>query len=236
MSRLLIVDDDVEICALLKKFFLMHGYDVDLAANGTAMWAAIEQQRPDIIILDLMLPGESGLNLCQKLRSDTGIPIIMLTAMDELSDRIVGLELGADDYVGKPFDARELLARLRAVQRRAGEQLRSQQEETRPLIRFDDWQLDVTRRELRTPMGVMVPLSAGEFDLLLVFLEHPQRILTREQLIDLARGQGHEAYDRSIDVQVSRLRRKIEPDSKRPALIRTVRNGGYMFDAKVSRS
>ena len=236
MSRLLIVDDDVEICALLKKFFLMHGYDVDLAANGTAMWAAIEQQRPDIIILDLMLPGESGLNLCQKLRSDTGIPIIMLTAMDELSDRIVGLELGADDYVGKPFDARELLARLRAVQRRAGEQLRSQQEETRPLIRFDDWQLDVTRRELRTPMGVMVPLSAGEFDLLLVFLEHPQRILTREQLIDLARGQGHEAYDRSIDVQVSRLRRKIEPDSKRPALIRTVRNGGCMFDAKVSRS
>jgi len=236
VSRLLIVDDDVEICALLKKFFLMHGYDVDLAANGTAMWAAIEQQRPDIIILDLMLPGESGLNLCQKLRSDTGIPIIMLTAMDELSDRIVGLELGADDYVGKPFDARELLARLRAVQRRAGEQLRSQQEETRPLIRFDDWQLDVTRRELRTPMGVMVPLSAGEFDLLLVFLEHPQRILTREQLIDLARGQGHEAYDRSIDVQVSRLRRKIEPDSKRPALIRTVRNGGCMFDAKVSRS
>ncbi|MNG16156.1 Transcriptional regulatory protein OmpR [compost metagenome] len=138
--------------------------------------------------------------------------------------------------MGKPFDARELLARLRAVQRRAGEQLRSLGEDTRPLIRFDDWQLDVTRRELRTPQGVMVPLSAGEFDLLLVFLEHPQRILTREQLIDLARGQGHEAYDRSIDVQVSRLRRKIEPDSKRPALIRTVRNGGYLFDAKVSRT
>ncbi|WP_342625153.1 response regulator transcription factor [Pseudomonas alkylphenolica] len=236
MSRLLIVDDDVEICALLKKFFVMHGYEVDLAANGTAMWVAIEKQRPDTIILDLMLPGESGLNLCQKLRSSTGIPIIMLTAMDELSDRIVGLELGADDYVGKPFDARELLARLRAVQRRAGEQLRSLGEDTRPLIRFDDWQLDVTRRELRTPQGVMVPLSAGEFDLLLVFLEHPQRILTREQLIDLARGQGHEAYDRSIDVQVSRLRRKIEPDSKRPALIRTVRNGGYLFDAKVSRT
>ncbi|MFK8328417.1 response regulator [Pseudomonas sp. BJa5] len=235
MSRLLIVDDDVEICALLKKFFVMHGYEVDLAANGTAMWAAIEQQRPDTIILDLMLPGESGLTLCQKLRSSTGIPIIMLTAMDELSDRIIGLELGADDYLGKPFDARELLARLRAVQRRAGEQLRAQVEETRPLIRFDDWHLDVTRRELRTPQGVMVPLSAGEFDLLLVFLEHPQRILTREQLIDLARGHGHEAYDRSIDVQVSRLRRKIEPDSKRPALIRTVRNGGYMFDAKVSR-
>ncbi|QBF26297.1 response regulator [Pseudomonas tructae] len=236
VSRLLIVDDDMEICALLKKFFLRHGYDVDLAGNGDAMWVAIELNRPDIIILDLMLPGEGGLSLCQKLRANTGIPIVMLTAMDELSDRIVGLELGADDYLGKPFDARELLARLRAVQRRAGEQLRPASEESRPVIHFDNWQLDVTRRELRTPEGVMVPLSAGEFDLLLVFLEHPQRILTREQLIDLARGQGHEAFDRSIDVQVSRLRRKIEPDSKRPELIRTVRNGGYLFSAKVSRS
>ena len=236
VSRLLIVDDDVEILSLLKKFFLQHAYEVELAAHGEAMWAAIEQNRPDIIILDLMLPGEGGLSLCQKVRAQTGIPIIMLTAMGELSDRIVGLELGADDYLTKPFDPRELLARLRAVQRRAGEQKRLSREQTRPVIAFAGWHLDITCRELRSPQGVMIPLSAGEFDLLVVFLEHPQRILTREQLIDLTRGQGYDAYDRSIDVQVSRLRRKIEPDSKRPDLIRTVRNGGYMFTAKVTRS
>jgi two-component system OmpR family response regulator len=235
VSRLLIVDDDVEILSLLKQFFVQHAYEVDLATHGEAMWTMIEKNRPDIIILDLMLPGEGGLSLCQKLRAQTDIAIVMLTAMGELSDRIVGLELGADDYLTKPFDPRELLARLRAVQRRAGEKSQGR-EPTRPIITFADWHLDITCRELRSPEGVMIPLSAGEFDLLLVFLEHPQRILTREQLIDLARGQNHEAYDRSIDVQVSRLRRKIEPDSKRPDLIRTVRNGGYMFCAKVTRS
>lgn len=236
MSRLLIVDDDVEILSLLKKFFLQHAYEVDLATHGEAMWAAIEHNRPDIIILDLMLPGEGGLSLCQKVRAQTTIPIVMLTAMGELSDRIVGLELGADDYLTKPFDPRELLARLRAVQRRAGEPKSLGREQTRPVITFAGWHLDVTCRELRSPQGVMIPLSGGEFDLLLVFLEHPQRILTREQLIDLTRGQGYDAYDRSIDVQVSRLRRKVEPDSKRPDLIRTVRNGGYLFTAKVSHS
>ncbi len=235
VSRLLIVDDDVEILALLKQFFVQHGYEVDLAAEGQAMWAAIARQRPDAIILDLMLPGEGGLDLCQKLRAQLGVPVIMLTAMAELSDRIIGLELGADDYLTKPFDPRELLARLRAVQRRVGEQL-PRGEAARPVIGFAGWRLDITCRELRSPEQVMVPLSGAEFDLLVVFLEHPQRILTREQLIDLTRGHGHDAFDRSIDVQVSRLRRKIEPDSKRPDLIRTVRNGGYLFSAKVSRS
>jgi two-component system OmpR family response regulator len=156
--------------------------------------------------------------------------------MAELSDRIVGLELGADDNLTKPFAPRELLARVRAVQRRAGEQPSPASERPRPVIAFAGWHLDITCRELRSPEQVMIPLSAGEFDLLVVFLDHPQRILTREQLIDLTRGEGHDAFDRSIDVQVSRLRRKIEPDSKRPDLIRTVRNGGYMFTAKVSRS
>ncbi|MBK5529355.1 response regulator [Pseudomonas sp. TH06] len=235
VSRLLIVDDDVEILSLLKKFFVQHAYDVDVAEHGEAMWAAIAQQRPDTIILDLMLPGEGGLSLCQKVRAQMGIPIIMLTAMAELSDRIVGLELGADDYLTKPFAPQELLARVRALQRRAGEQ-RSPVEPSRPVIGFAGWHLDITCRELRSPENVMIPLSGGEFDLLVVFLDHPQRILTREQLIDLTHGQGHDAFDRSIDVQVSRLRRKIEPDCKRPDLIRTVRNGGYMFTAKVSRS
>ena len=236
MSRLLIVDDDVEILLLLEKFFLMHAYEVELATDGKAMWAAIDRNRPDLIILDLMLAGEGGLSLCQKLRLNTRIPVVMLTAMGELSDRIVGLELGADDYLTKPFDPRGLLARLRAVLRRANDPVHPRIEDARLVIRFAGWHLDVTRRELRSSADVMIPLSGGEFDLLVVFLEHPERILTREQLIDLTRGQNHEAFDRSIDVQVSRLRRKIEPDSKRPDLIRTVRNGGYMFNAKVTRT
>jgi two-component system OmpR family response regulator len=235
VSKLLIVDDDVEILDLLKRFFVRHAYEVEVACDGVAMWASIKNQRPDIIILDVMLPGEGGLSLCQKLRAESNLPVVMLTAMSEVSDRIIGLELGADDYLTKPFDPRELLARLRSVQRRTSEQPLRSVDETRPVIVFGDWQLDVTRRELRSAQGVMVPLSGGEFDLLRVFVDHPQRILTREQLLDLARGHSHDAFDRSIDVQVSRLRRKIEPDSKRPDIIRTVRNGGYIFTASVGR-
>ncbi|MFO4628055.1 response regulator [Pseudomonas protegens] len=235
MSRLLIVDDDIEVLALLKKFFVQQGYQVVVATDGASLWAALEREVPDLIILDLMLPGDNGLTLCQRLRQQHATPVIMLTAMGELSDRVVGLEMGADDYLSKPFDARELLARVRAVLRRAGESRAARADVPRPLIKFADWQLDLTRRELRSPDQVMIPLSAGEFDLLLVFVEHPQRILTREQLLDLARGQAHDAFDRSIDVQVSRLRRKLEFDTKRPAMIRTVRNGGYLFTPSVTR-
>ncbi len=235
VNRLLIVDDDVEILALLKKFFLQHSYEVEVATDGAAMWAAIARQHPDVIVLDVMLPGQSGLSLCQRVHGELGIPIVMLTAMGELSDRIIGLELGADDYLTKPFDARELLARVRAVQRRTGAAVKAGGDEARPVIVFAGWQLDVARRDLRSPDGVMIPLSGGEFDLLLVFLEHPGRILSREQLLDLCHGNAHDAFDRSIDVQVSRLRRKIEPDSKRPDIIRTVRNGGYQFSPEVSR-
>ncbi len=229
------MDDDLEVLALLKKFFMQQGYAVEVATEGVSLWAAMERQVPDLIILDLMLPGENGLTLCQRLRQQYATPVIMLTAMGELSDRVVGLEMGADDYLSKPFDARELLARVRAVLRRAGESRPLAGEVPRPLIKFADWQLDLTRRELRSPDQVMIPLSAGEFDLLLVFVEHPQRILTREQLLDLARGRSHEAFDRSIDVQVSRLRRKLEYDTKRPEMIRTVRNGGYLFTPSVTR-
>ncbi|WP_300627104.1 response regulator [Pseudomonas sp.] len=236
MSNLLIVDDDLEVLALLKKFFLQHGYSVETVASGAQLWVAMERQPADLIILDLMLPGDNGLLLCQRLRQQYATPVIMLTAMGELSDRVVGLEMGADDYLSKPFDARELLARVRAVLRRAGESRPPLGEAQRPLIRFAGWQLDLTRRELRSPDQVMIPLSSGEFDLLLVFVEHPQRVLTREQLLNLARGHRHDAFDRSIDVQVSRLRRKLEFDTKRPAMIRTVRNGGYQFTASVTRS
>ncbi len=229
------MDDDLEVLTLLKKFFVQHDYSVQVATDGTSLWAAMAVQPPDLIILDLMLPGENGLMLCQRLRQQYPTPVIMLTAMGELSDRVVGLEMGADDYLSKPFDARELLARVRAVLRRAGQSQAVTGQVPRPLMKFADWQLDLTRRELRSPDQVMIPLSAGEFDLLLVFVEHPQRILTRELLLDLARGAGHDAFDRSIDVQVSRLRRKLEFDSKGVEMIRTVRNVGYLFTTSVTR-
>ncbi|WEL57336.1 response regulator transcription factor [Pseudomonas kermanshahensis] len=236
MSHLLIVDDDVEVLDLLQKFLRQHGYEVDVASDGQGLWQALEGRVPDLVILDVMLPGDSGLVLCQRLQAEYKVAVIMLTAMGELSDRVVGLELGADDYLTKPFAARELLARVRAVLRRAGESPGSPvPASSRAVLEFSGWQLDVLRRELRSPEGVMIPLSNGEFELLLVFAEHPRRVLSRQQLLDLARGEAHEAYDRSIDVQVSRLRRKLESDGDSEPLIRTLRNVGYLFTASVTK-
>jgi DNA-binding response OmpR family regulator len=235
VSHLLLVDDDLEVLALLKKFLEQHGYSVEVATDGAGLWRALERKLPDLILLDVMLPGDSGLVLCQKLRTEHSIAVIMLTAMGELSDRVVGLELGADDYLTKPFDARELLARVRAVLRRTSDTIRVLEQGARPILEFTDWQLDVTRRELRSPDKVMIPLSNGEFELLLVFAEHPRRILTRQQLLDMVRGEAYEAFDRSVDVQVSRLRRKLEIDATSAPMIRTIRNGGYLFTPHVSR-
>ncbi|MFJ4156896.1 response regulator [Pseudomonas sp. NPDC089752] len=234
MNHLLIVDDDVEVLDLLQKFLRQHGYEVDVASDGKGLWQALERRVPDLVILDVMLPGDSGLVLCQRLRAGFPVAVIMLTAMGELSDRVVGLELGADDYLTKPFAARELLARVRAVLRRAGEAV-TPAATPRSVLEFSGWQLEVSRRELRSPEGVMIPLSNGEFELLLVFAEHPRRVLSRQQLLDLARGEAHDAYDRSIDVQVSRLRRKLEADDDTEPLIRTLRNVGYLFTASVNR-
>jgi len=236
VSHLLIVDDDVEVLDLLQKFLRQHGYEVDVASDGQGLWQVLERRVPDLVILDVMLPGDSGLVLCQRLQAEYKVAVIMLTAMGELSDRVVGLELGADDYLTKPFAARELLARVRAVLRRAGESPGSPvPASSRAVLEFSGWQLDVLRRELRSPDGVMIPLSNGEFELLLVFAEHPRRVLSRQQLLDLARGEAHEAYDRSIDVQVSRLRRKLESDGDSEPLIRTLRNVGYLFTASVTK-
>nr|WP_156310804.1 response regulator [Pseudomonas sp. TDA1] len=232
---MLIVDDDVEVLDLLQKFLRQHGYEVDVASDGKGLWQALERRVPDLVILDVMLPGDSGLVLCQRLRAEYKMAVIMLTAMGELSDRVVGLELGADDYLTKPFAARELLARVRAVLRRAGESASSPPADVRTVLEFSGWQLEVLRRELRSPEGVLIPLSTGEFELLLVFAEHPRRVLSRQQLLDLARGEAHEAYDRSIDVQVSRLRRKLERDDDCEPLIRTLRNVGYLFSASVNK-
>jgi two-component system, OmpR family, response regulator len=235
VPHLLIVDDDEDILSLLTTFFRKHSHTVTVAGDGAAMLAALDEHSIDLVILDLMLRGEDGLSLCRRLRATSHVPIIMLTAMADHTDRVVGLEVGADDYLTKPFDQRELLARVKAVLRRTVGNGAAATTETRPALCFANWRLDVTRRELRSGDNTLVVLSGGEFDLLLAFAEHSQRVLTRDQLLDLSRGATHAAYDRSIDVQVSRLRYKLETDPKSPSLIRTVRNGGYLFAPKVTR-
>jgi two-component system OmpR family response regulator len=236
MPHILVVDDDDDILSLLAAFFRKHAYPVTVAADGEAMFAALNAEPIDLVILDVMLQGEDGFSLCRRLRATSRIPVIMLTAMGDPTDRVVGLELGADDYLVKPFDARELLARIKSVLRRATEApALPRTTHTRPVLAFDGWALDVARRELRSADNTLMILSGAEFDLLLAFAEHAQRVLTRDQLLDLARGATHAAYDRSIDVLVSRLRRKLEMDPKSPMIIRTVRNGGYIFTPAVRR-
>jgi two-component system OmpR family response regulator len=236
MPQLLLVDDDEDILSLLTNFFRKHGHVVYVATDGEGMFAALEKHTIDLIILDVMLQHEDGFSLCRRLRATSTLPVIMLTAVADQTDRVVGLELGADDYLTKPFDQRELLARVKAVLRRsAATAAAPKPDQARPLLCFAGWRLDIVRRELRSADDALVLLSGGEFDLLLAFVEHPRRVLTREQLIDLARGSTHVAYDRSIDVQVSRLRYKLEQDPKNPSLIRTIRNAGYMFLPEVTR-
>ncbi len=229
--HILIVDDDREIRRLVARFLTENGLRVTAAADGTEADAALAAGRFDLIVLDLMLPGEDGISIARRLRKTGDMPILMLTARGTETDRIVGLEIGADDYLTKPFSPRELLARIRAVLRRTGE--RVQEAPKTPLFRFAGWAVDVQKRELRRPDGALVPTTDAEFDLLAAFVERPQRVLSREQLLDLARGRQAQLFDRSIDVAVMRLRRKIEPDPTKPEIIRTVRNGGYMFALDV---
>lgn len=235
--HILVVDDDREIRTLVVRYLSEHGLRARGAGDGREMRKCLDDWSIDLIILDLMLPGEDGLSLCRTLRATSKIPIIMLTAMGEETDRIVGLEMGADDYVAKPFNPRELLARIKAVLRRTDEapvRKRNAEGLEKPDVHiFESWQLDLDSRELTSPQGVLVSLSAGEFELLAAFVTHPRRVLTRDQLLDLARGRQAQPFDRAIDVQVSRLRRKIEHDPAAPILIKTVRSGGYMFTANV---
>ena len=229
--HILIVDDDREIRDLLARFLVKHGYRATVAADGREMKRALSDWAIDLIVLDLMLPGEDGLTLCRKLRADSSIPIIMLTAMGEETDRIIGLEMGADDYLPKPFNPRELLARIKAVLRRGNTPWDRGEGGSR--LGFAGWRFDLETRELLSADGVMVQLSGGEFELLAVLATHPQHVLSRDQLLDMARGREAQPFDRSIDVQVSRLRRKIEDDPANPILIKTVRGGGYVFTPKV---
>jgi two-component system OmpR family response regulator len=234
-GHILVVDDDPGIRDVISEFLVRHGYTVDTAADGREMEHALSRQKPDVIVLDLMLPGEDGLAICRRMARPEGPALIMLSAMGEETDRIVGLELGADDYLGKPCNPRELLARVRAVMRRRQE-ARPVKESLGAACDFAGWRLDLVRHELRSPQGVVVNLSSGEFSLLRAFVERPQRVLTRDQLLEFARGPRTEAFDRAIDVQISRLRRKLEDTGGATELIRTVRSEGYIFTPKVSRS
>ncbi len=234
LPHILVVDDHAEIRDLLKRFMEQHGFKVTCARDGKEMKRLLENWSFSLIVLDLMMPGEDGLTLCRELRARSNIPIVMLTAMGEDMDRIIGLEMGADDDLAKPFNPRELLARIRAVLRRTHSSVEPRAETTPERLRFDHWTLDLARRELVDESGVTISLSTAEFDLLKVFLERPKRVLSRDQLLDLARGREAQAFDRAIDTLVSRLRRKLESDPKHPELIKTVWGGGYLFSAEVS--
>lgn len=235
-QHLLVVDDDREIRDLVSRFLARHGYRVTTARDGREMKQALADWSVDLIVLDLMLPGTDGLTLCRELRAGSKIPVIMLTAMGEEMDRIVGLEMGADDYLAKPFNPRELLARIKAVLRRIDEPSRVPDEARSNLIRFENWEFDTAARILRNSDGVAMDLTAGEFELLQTFALHPQRVLNRDQILDMTRGRSAVPFDRSVDVQVGRLRRKIESDPANPLLIKTVRGGGYIFTPVVERT
>ena len=234
LAHILVVDDDREIRDLLGRFLARHGYRVTAVRDGTEMRRALADWRIDLVILDVMLPGEDGLTLCRNLRATSQIPVIMLTMMGEETDRIVGLEMGADDYLPKPFNPRELLARLKAVLRRARSGAGGPAPAGRRILKFAGWRLDPGLRRLWSPGGLVVDLSGGEFDLLLALVERPGRVLSRDQVLDLTHGRSEIPFDRSVDMQVSRLRRKIESNPREPELITTVRGGGYVFTAEVT--
>ena len=235
--HILVVDDHREIRELVGRVLTREGFRVTAVGDGKAMRHALADAHIDLILLDLMLPGEDGLSLCRWLRTDSTIPIIMLTAKGEEVDRVIGLEMGADDYLAKPFGSRELIARIRAVLRRADHPpAASDPPPDSRCYGFDRWVLNTENRDLLREDGVTVPLSTGEYDLLLALVERPQRVLSREQLLDLARGRAAAAFDRSIDTQVSRLRKKLERDPADPRIIKTIWGGGYMFAAAVHRT
>jgi two-component system OmpR family response regulator len=233
-DHILIVDDDAEIRSLLCTYLQKNGLRATAVADGRAMWHALDGAGVDLIVLDLMLPGDDGLTLCRNLRAKAyDIPVLMLTARGEETDRIVGLEMGADDYLAKPFSARELLARIKAILRRARSLPQNLRPDDAQQLRFAGWALDTVQRQLISASGVVTPLSGAEYRLLRIFLSHPNRVLTRDQLVDLTQGKEADPLDRSIDVQVSRLRHRLGDDSREPRLIKTVRGEGYVLAVAV---
>ncbi|KQQ85671.1 response regulator [Aureimonas sp. Leaf324] len=232
-SHIIVVDDHQDIRDLVGTYLEQQGYRVSVAENGAALRRLLERSVPDLIVLDIMMPGDDGLTMCREIRTMGETPIIFLTARAEETDRVIGLELGADDYLTKPFSSRELLARIKAVLRRARPGGPQRVHRRPSMLRFDRWTLDVSRRELQDEDGVGVPLSTAEFRLLKVFVEHPGAVLSRDQLLDLTVGREAEPFDRAIDNQVSRLRKKVESDPKNPTIILTHWGGGYSFVPEV---
>ncbi|MBM0582558.1 response regulator transcription factor [Brucella melitensis] len=231
-AHILIVDDDKDIRDLLHKFLKRRGMHVSIACNGDEMLDVLSRTPIDLVILDVMLPGKSGIEICQDVRRTSRVPIIMLTAIADAADKILGLEIGADDYIAKPFDPRELLARIRAVLRRF-EGNRSPQRALTQIYRFAGWTLDCARRRLTSPHDVRVELTTAEFNLLEAFVKSSQHILSRDQLMEMAGHQAVYGYDRSVDILISRLRKKLEDDPCAPKLILTIRGGGYQFGHEV---
>jgi two-component system phosphate regulon response regulator OmpR len=237
--HVLVVDDEPRIRTMLRRYLGDEGFQVSEAGEGAAMRAILDREKVHLVLLDWMIPGEDGLSLARYVRQHSEIPVIMLTGKGDLIDRVVGLEAGADDYITKPFELREVLARIRTVMRRAQPRPVSEPAHSPSpasvgeVLVFDSWRLDLVRRELQRASGETVPLTAGEFELLHVFARHPNRVLSRNQLIDLVKGREWAAYDRAIDTQVGRLRKKIEADPANPVLVKTVRGGGYVFAAAV---
>ncbi|MDD4886376.1 MAG: response regulator [Thiomonas sp.] len=232
-DHILIVDDDGEIRNLLSAYLQKNGLRVTAVGDGKAMERALVAARIDLIVLDLMLPGDDGLTLCRQLRAKSDIPVLMLTARSDETDRVVGLEMGADDYLTKPFSARELLARIKVILRRARSLPSNLQPEDWHEAHFAGWTLNTTHRHLISPAGVVVALSGAEYRLLRIFLSHPNRVLNRDQLVDLTQGREADPLDRSIDVQVSRLRQRLGDDPRDPLLIKTVRGMGYVLSVPV---
>jgi two-component system, OmpR family, response regulator len=232
-KSILFVEDDRDIRTLLADFLAREGFAVEVAEDGAAVDRALARAQPDLVILDIMLPGEDGLSICRRLRARSAVPVIMLTAKSDDIDRIVGLELGADDYLGKPFNPRELLARIRAVLRRTDRPGSAPQARRRRA--FAGFIVDLDARSVDTKGGMRVSLTSAEFDLLACFIERPRRVLTRDQLLDWTRGRSADPFDRTIDVTVSRLRKKLEAaDPAAATLVTTVRNGGYLLSAEVA--
>lgn len=229
--HILVVDDHRDIRESLTRYLHDHGFRLSAAPDAAAARRIVHDGAPDLVVLDIMMPGEDGLSLCRWLRETTAIPVVLLTAVADETDRIVGLEMGADDYVTKPFSPRELLARIRAVLRRATALPTQRNQPESAAIHFDRWVFNTAHQELVDEDGVAMPLSTGEYRLLLAFVNRPNRVLSREQLLDLTQGRNAEVFDRSVDNQISRLRRKIETDPANPRLIMTVWGGGYRFTA-----
>jgi len=235
-GHILVVDDQKEICDVVQEYLTGEGYRVSTASDGSGMRRVLGQSHVDLVILDLMLPGEDGLTLARGLRDESGIGIIILTGRGETVDRIIGLEMGADDYLPKPFHLRELLARVKSVLRRVQSRTGEPSQTARTRARFAGWDLDLSSRELISPAGQEVRLTTGEFDLLAAFVNNPNQVLSRDRLLDLARNREAGPFDRTIDVQVGRLRRKLEDDPQNPSLIKTVRGSGYIFTPTVEMS